>query len=66
MDMANAPIKVMHDTPREGREKEPGIQDNGVEDEEQLIGETAPEQRKEETGGNSIREVLKGQRRKLE
>ena len=56
----------MHDTPREGREKEPGIQDNGVEDEEQLIGETAPEQRKEETGGNSIREVLKGQRRKLE
>ena len=64
--MANAPIQVTHNPPREGREEDPEPPDTGVEEEEQPTGDTAQEQRKEETHGNSISEVLKGLRRKLE
>ena len=56
--LANAPIQVTHNHPREGREEDPGTPHTRVKEEEQPIGDTAQEQGKEETRGNSISEVL--------
>ena len=56
----------MHHTPREGKEKDPGTTYTEVEEDKPPIIETAQEQRKKETRGNSTSEFLEGLRKKLE